>query len=404
MTAPASSPSQAVPDHVGPLWRLASMRRLAVVTALGFSSFFLTLASLPAWTVREGASRDSAGLLTAVMLGCTILTQMVLPTLQRRFGTTALLLAGLVALGAPAPLYLLSHQLGWLLAVSAVRGIGFGILTVLGALLATAVAPPTRRGEAIGIYGLSIALPNLVAVPAGTALTASGDFTLVAILAACPLLAAPFVRLLGAAAPPVPAGHDRGEVAVAFGAAVLPSSVLFLVTLAGGGLLTFLPIAKPHGSLATIALLAMGVTASVSRWCAGTIHDRTGTRLLMPGTLVAAALGMALAALALFGTGTGSGGAARVVALMLGAAIFGIGYGGMQNISQVITFDRAGPQHAVTASSVWNMAFDAGTGVGAYAVGLVAATGMELPGTYVLCAVVLALALPVAIASTRRTR
>lgn len=410
MTASTSPPSPGRTDPAGPLWRLPDMRRLAVVAALGFSSFFLTLASLPAWTVREGADPATAGLLTAVMLSCTIVTQMVLPLLQRRSGTPGLLLAGLIALGAPSPLYLVDHRLGWLVAVSAVRGVGFGILTVLGALISTTVAPKSRRGEAIGIYGLSIAIPNLVAVPAGTALTAVGHFDVVAVLAACPLLAAPLVRHFDTTAPRArrerrerPSG-GRADVVAAVGSAALPSFVLLLVTLAGGGLLTFLPIAKPHGSIATIALLVMGVGASLSRWWAGTLHDRTGSRALMPGSLVAAAIGMALAGLALFGSGTGGGGTGRVAALLIGAAVFGIGYGAVQNISQVVTFDRAGPQHALTASSVWNVAFDGGTGLGAYAVGLVAATRLELPGTYVLCAVVLALALPVAIASARPTR
>jgi predicted MPP superfamily phosphohydrolase len=45
---------------------------------------------------------------------------------------------------------------------------------VLGALLAAAVAPPERRGEAIGLYGLAIAVPNLIAVPAGVALVLAG--------------------------------------------------------------------------------------------------------------------------------------------------------------------------------------------------------------------------------------
>ena len=59
------------------------------------------------------------------------------------------------------------------------------------------VAPASRHGEAVGIYGLSIALPNLVGVPAGVALTQAGHFSAVALLAACPVLAVPFALRLG---------------------------------------------------------------------------------------------------------------------------------------------------------------------------------------------------------------
>ena len=45
-------------------------------------------------------------------------------------------------------------------------------------------------------------------------------------------------------------------------AALAPSLVLFVVTLAGGGLVTFLPIERPDGVLATVALLLFGVTGA----------------------------------------------------------------------------------------------------------------------------------------------
>jgi len=400
MTAATSPESDTELGHSGSLWRVPSMWRLAVLAAFGFSSFFLTLASLPAWAVRSGAGSASAGLLTTVMLGCTIAAQMLVPLLQRRLGTPALLVVGLAALGAPTPLYLVSHQFGWLLAASAVRGVGFGVITVLGALLSTAVAPPGRRGEAIGVYGLSIAVPNLIAVPAGTALTSVGRFDVVAILATCPLLAAPLARRFHNVLAPRRRRAGRSDLTAAVRAAALPSFVLLLVTLAGGGLLTFLPIARPHGPLATIALLAMGATGSLSRWFAGTLHDRTGSRALMPASLVAAAVGIALVALTLLGST--EDGAGRVVVLLFGATVFGLGYGAIQNITQIVAFERAGPEHAVTAASVWNMAFDGGTGIGAYGIGLIAATRLDLPGTYLLCAVALVLALPFSIAATAR--
>src|SRR5205085_10800457 len=102
-------------------------------------------------------------------------------------GIGPVLAAGLVALGAPAPLYVLSDGLGWLSAVSAVRGAGFAVLTVLGSSLAALVVPPERRGESIGLYGLAIAVPNLVAVPAGVALVLAGHSGSVAWLAASPV-------------------------------------------------------------------------------------------------------------------------------------------------------------------------------------------------------------------------
>src|SRR5918997_2222484 len=178
------------------LWRLPAMRALVGVTSLGFASYCLTLASLPTYAVLGGAPAATAGLVTAVFLLVTILLQGTLPALTGRFGAPRVLVAGLLAIGLPSPLYAVDDGLGWLCALSAVRGAGFAVLTVLGSTLAAQVAPRARRGESIGIYGLAIAVPNLIAIPAGVALVLDGHVAVMAWLAASPLLAVPLVPVL----------------------------------------------------------------------------------------------------------------------------------------------------------------------------------------------------------------
>jgi predicted MFS family arabinose efflux permease len=416
MTASPPTTSPATRDDRS-LWRRPELRRLAGLTALGFASFFLTLSAGPSWAVRGGVGESAAGLVTAAMLLSTVAVQAAVPALERRFGTPALLAAGLVALGAPAPLYAVSAQLGWLLALATVRGAGFAVLTVLGALLSSRLAPPGRQGEAVGIYGLSIAVPNLVAVPAGAALTAAGQFGWVAALAASPLLAVPLVRSVGraaqsgaaqsGAAQSGAAGPGAGRSAAggepapagagpALRAAAPPSLVLLVVTLSGGGLVTFLPIARPHGGTASLALLLFGVTGSASRWWAGVLSDRVGRRRPLTAVLGAGAAGLAAVAAGV----TGDGG--RVALLFAGAAVFGVAFGATQNLTQLIAFDRAGPRHLTAASAIWNGAFDAGTAIGAYGVGLVAASGLELRGTYLVCAALVLAVVPIGVGVSGR--
>jgi predicted MFS family arabinose efflux permease len=75
--------------------------------------------------------------------------------------------------------------------------------------------------------------------------------------------------------------------------------------------------------------------------------------------------------------------------------VFGAGFGATQNLTLVVAFARAGPAQVTTASAVWNGAFDAGTALGAVAVGAVAA-GLGFPLAFVGCAIVVAAALPLA--------
>ncbi len=365
------------------------------MTFLGFASFFLTLASLPTWAVQGGSPQATAGLVTTVMLAVTVAVQGLVPWAVRRLGIGTALVVGLTLLGAPAPLYGLSSQLPLLLAVSAVRGAGFALLTVISATLSSQVVPPERRGESIGLFGLAIALPNLVCVPAGVALTAAGHFTLTAVLAACPVLAIPLaVRAAPGVRPAEPHAPRRSSRSVVL-VTLAPSAVLVLVTAAGGGLVTFLPIERPDGRLATAALLVFGTASALARWRSGLLADRVGTRVLLPVAVTLAALGMGGVALCLVG------GRSYDAVLVVAAAAFGVGYGGVQNLTLVVAFRRAGAAGAPVASALWNAAFDSGTAMGAFAVGAVAATGLGLPWTMALSAVLVLAVLPVALALSR---
>jgi predicted MFS family arabinose efflux permease len=380
------------------LWRLPAVRSLFAVNALGFLSYSLLLSALPAHAADTGAGLTAAGSVTTVFLVVTVLVQGLVPALVRRWGVGAVLAGGLVALGLPAPLYLAGDDVRWLVAVSAVRGIGFAVLTVLGSTIAAQAVPPGRRGESIGIYGLAVALPTLAGVPGGTALTLAGHFSWVAWTAAGTLLALGFVpglvRALGS--PPDDAAPGGSRAAV--WAAAAPSLVLLVVTLAGGGLVTFLPIERPDGSLAAVALLAFGLSTAVCRWQAGVLVDRLGARVLLPATLTSGVVGMLLVALGLRTGGTSGAGA-----VLAGVLALGVAYGAVQNLTLVIALARAGEGQASTVSAVWNACYDSGTAIGALAVGAVAAE-LGLPFTYVLVAVCLALVLPLAVTLPRALR
>jgi predicted MFS family arabinose efflux permease len=374
------------------LWRSRGMQALVGVTVLGFASYCLTLASLPAYAVAGGASVSTAGLVTAVLLGVTIAVQSAVPLLTARFGVAPVLVAGLLAMGLPSPFYALDDGMLAICLLSAVRGAGFAVLTVLGATLAAQVAPPERRGESIGIYGLAIAVPNLIAVPAGVALVLDGHVGWLSWLAASPVLGLLLVPTLVRHLPPQPVAVP-GSNRVAALAALAPSVVLFVVTMAGGALVTFLPIERPDGLLATVGLLVWGATGAVTRWGSGLLADRLGDRgrLLLPLALVVGAAGLALAALGL---------RTADALVLVGAAVFGAGFGATQNLTLLRAFARAGEGGTTAASAMWNASFDAGTAAGALALGFLVG-GIGVPWTYVVAAALVAAVLPVGVASTR---
>jgi predicted MFS family arabinose efflux permease len=266
-----------------------------------------------------------------------------------------------------------SDALGWALGMSAVRGVGFGILTVTGSAVVADLVPVTRRGEAIGFYGLGIALPNLVLLPASVPLAENVGYWLVFGIGALPVLGIPAALALGRTldgagggdGPPparqvTPWSRTGGVVAAAV--------VLLAATLSGGALMTFLPQLTGSSSVAFVALLVLGLVAAAGRWRIGKVADRLGAdRLLLPLLLTVVA-GLLLAALAL----AQDGGHARTWLLLVAVVVVGIGYGTLQNLTLVVALSRVVPGDHGRASAIWNVGFDGGTALGAVLFGFVA--------------------------------
>src|SRR3990170_1649111 len=95
------------------VWRAPGMLALAVLSMFGFSGYAALLAVAPLWVVEGGATAAGAGLVNGVLLVATVLTQLAVPRSLARWGTTGVLVVGLMLLGAPAPAYLISDGLAW---------------------------------------------------------------------------------------------------------------------------------------------------------------------------------------------------------------------------------------------------------------------------------------------------
>ncbi|MHA6619731.1 MFS transporter [Pseudonocardia sp. DLS-67] len=344
----------------------APFRFMLGATVLCFSGYALLLPIVPLWAERGGAGALGSGATTAVLMATTVATQLAVPWLLVRVGHRWVLAAGSVLLGAPAPFLALSPDLAPVLALSALRGVGFGLATVAGSALVAELVPREQHGRAAGRYGLAVGLPQLVLLAAGVAAVDRFGFTAVFVVAGVgPVLGAllvPGIRMSHATARTGAAPLPRPPVR----SALTPVLAMLACSIAQGGLITFLPLAVPDaGLLVAGALLATAAGALLGRLVAGELVDRRGWggRLLVPGMLLAAA-GLVAEVVAL-GAGVGA-------LVVIGAAAVGFGFGMVQNDSLTVLFAAFGSAGYGAASAIWNIAFDAGTGVGALGLGAVA--------------------------------
>jgi predicted MFS family arabinose efflux permease len=385
------------------------MRPLVVLTAAGFGGFAALVSVAPLWVARGGSGALGAGLVTGVLLLLTILTQPFVPWLLNRFGHGLVLAAGLTTLGLPAPFYALSDDLLPVLLLSAVRGIGFGILTVTGSAVVAELVPSSRRGEAVGVYGLGVAVPHLLILPASVTIADRLGFVWVFALGALSLLGIPAAMRLGvvlrrrAAEEAAGAAEGRGGRGALRRSRLtrpvllrvaMPAVVLFVVTVSGGGVMTFLPQAVASSLLSSWGLFVLGGLAAVSRWWIGRIGDRRGNDRLMAPLLALTAVGLVLLAVSVADE-------AWLWLLLPALAVVGFGYGALQNVTLVSAFAQVTPRHYGSASAVWNIGFDAGTGVGAVMIGMVASVS-GFPAGFAVSAVVVAACIPLSLRMVSR--
>lgn len=396
------------------VWRAPGMPALLTMVAAGFSGYAVLLPVAPQWAVVGGADAAGAGLVTGVFMFATVLFQTVVPAALRRLGWGPVLVAGLVLLGAPSLAHLVSNELGPVLAIAAVRGAGFAVLTVAGSGAVADLVEPARRGRAIGAFGLAIAGPQLVLLPAAPWVAETFGYQWVFLVGALPLVGVvPAIRLAGRlharhaeqAAEAAAAGHVHpvGRRAALLALAA-PVGILLGVTLAGGALITFTPQLTGDAVTVTLGLALLTATAALARWLVGGAADRFGAhRLLWPFILVTTA-GLVLVAWAAIGAGSGasasSGGDAATAPLLVGLALVGVSYGGLQNLTMGEAFAAVPPRQSVFASAVWNIGFDLGSGIGAVLVGMIA-TGSSFSAAFLAAAVISLATLPLALRRRR---
>ncbi len=371
--------------------RFLALRLVSVVA--GAVGFYLPLAAIPMFAARHGAA-TAAGLANGALLGATVAAELATPRLVARVGHRHALGAGLLLLGLPTLVLLTpwGSSVPAMLAVNAVRGVGFAISVVSGGALTAALIPRERRGEGLALVGLVGGVPALVSLPFGAWAARHWGYDLIFILTAVvPLLA--ILSVPGLPRREALTGGLDGRISTTLrNRRVTSPALIFLMSASAAGVVvTFLPIAVgSHAAwVAPVALLAQPTTSTAARLLAGRLGDRIGqTRLLVPGVTLAV-VGMVAMSV------TGSGG--LVVA---GAAVFGTGFGVLQNATLALMYARVTAGEYSPVSAIWNGAYDLGMGCGAVIVGALAAP-MGYSGAFLTIAATM---LPALVMARREAR
>lgn len=363
------------------MWSSPALKTALVAVAAAFASWSLMLPVVPLAVISSGGSDSLAGAVTGVFMAATVLTQMFTPKALRKFGYIPVMVVSAFLLCVPSVFYALSVDAIPVLSVSAVRGVGFGALTVAQSALMAELVARRFLGKASGALGLVVGLLQMIFLPAGLYLAETVGFTAVYLIASVigigatalcwslPRLSPEKRESLRATGSVTETGYSVATWKLI----TVPALAISTIAMGYGAISSFLPAAvkelDPAGGAAIggLVLALVGGSQMLSRYGAGIIADRRGEagRLVIP-SLAAGIAGLVLATLVL-GLGLSPW------LLLFSALLFGAGFGAVQNEALLMMFARLPRSRVTEASAMWNIAFDSGTGLGSVVLGVVAA-------------------------------
>ncbi len=347
-------------EGVGEAILTPAMLALSGLIMAAMNSYYLLLSAVPAHIATLGGD-FAAGLATSTLMATTIVGELYAVRVMGRIGRGPALTSALLAL-ATSSLWSLSDSILMVLLSCAIRGVGVGVLLVAAGGLAAKIAPPARRAEAMGIYGVASATPAILCIPLGPwALSHWGPWPIALAAAALAMAGTICIALLprSSESPQVLSGTNHLP---AFWDAAWPTTTLAFGAIAIGAAVTFLPLAHRELSTGTImlALLLQGLTSAAARWGSGRFVDRSGPEGAMIGGIALTAFATLL--LAFHGD----------IAVIAGMVLSGAAFGVLQTASLAQLLSRTTASEVDGASALWNAAYDAGLGLGGFAIGILA--------------------------------
>lgn len=365
MTTPGARPPAqhtAEPDSepAAALWTLGFTLN-ALATVGFFGSFFYLVSVLPEYVDSIGGEKWQIGVIVG---GFGIVPMVLRPFVGRwsdRGHRKRLQRIGILTMAGATVLMVFSEDVVSLFLLRVGQGIGMALFPTAAASLAAELAPPLRRGEGLGYYGMATSSAQMITPALGVAIAALWGFDAVFVVAASTSV----VTLLIVQPIAEPASEARAGDGSALIArrAIFPMLIFLSVTFSIVAASAFLPLHGSDRGLGNVGLffLVSGAGAIVIRPIAGRASDRLGRVPVAAPGLLLACTGMCVVAVA-----------QSPLMLWFAAALVGLGLGASHTSLLSLAVDRAPVSEKGRAAAVLQLAWDIGGLTGAMILGVVA--------------------------------
>jgi MFS family permease len=344
---------------------------ICLATGFFYLSFYLILPVMPLYVASLGGTSTQIGLIIGLFAVVAMLLRPPAGWLIDGRGTRPVLLAGMGVFFLASLGYLFTSSVAPILALRLFHGMGMGLFPTAATVVIAELAPPARRGEAMGWFGIANSIAFIGGPAGGLVVAKQGGYVALFLLAAaiaalglgC-LWLLPKVRRTAPSRVSLPRLRD-----IFCPAAYLPSAILVCLYLPYGILIAFIPLIATSRGLDNPGLFytVYAVAMLIVRAKAGEISDRRGRAIvILPGMLCAALAMMIL------------GGTSGPIGVLVGAAAMGVGFGTVQPALMALTTDRVTAGERGKAMGTFYFAWELGIAGGSTGAGILLTT-LDVP-------------------------
>ncbi|MBD8069566.1 MFS transporter [Bacillus sp. PS06] len=323
-----------------------------------FLGFQMTLPTIPLFIEKLGGNDQLIGAVVGIFTFSALLVRSyaghALETKGRKFVYLTGLFIFVIAVGS----YGFLPTIAFLFFMRVIQGVGWGFSTTASGTIASDLIPAKRRGEGMGYYGLSgnIALafgPSLGLTLAGI-ISFEQLFLICAVLGLAALILSSKIKYKQVEQIKQPEVKKKWDVYEK--SALVPSMLLFFITVTFGGIATFLPLFTAQKNITGIQLyfLVFALALMASRTFAGRIYDKKGhVAVFLPGAVLIMSAMFLLSWLP------------NTTVLLIAAVLYGIGFGSVQPALQAWAIEKSPKHRRGMANATFFSSFDLGVGIGA---------------------------------------
>ena len=326
-----------------------------------FLSFFVLLPTLPMYAQALGIPESRIGVLVGAFPISAMLLRPVVGWAADRHGRRPFMLLGAAVFALSPGLYAVSASLAVLVLARLFHGAGMALFQTASQAMVADLAPPRRRGEVMGLFGIAGNVALAVGPMLGVWLVQGAGY---GALFVCSAGAAVIALALAAAQREtlLEPTLTRLTPTTALSAAVAYPVLLELILMTSYGMQsTYLPLAaQAQGYNPGLFFLVMAAAVIAARAIGGRLSDRWGRPAI-------AAAGAALQAAALFALAAGAG----PVAVAVAGALYGLGFGTAQPALGAWCVDLVGPAERGKAMGTFFTGLELGIALGAIGAGWV---------------------------------